>query len=134
MIMKDPAVAWHAKTLRAWHLAILRFAVTLDDADRSAVMAIAGQIDRLGPQCGTKSDFRFFRNTSAELCSAILQPNELTPALLRQYLARIDDNRLMQIFAAAVGADPSKQASVGKPCKRDQRVWRGLPSRRSQSL
>jgi hypothetical protein len=39
----------HAKTLRAWQLAILRFAVTLDNADRLTVMAIASEIDKLGP-------------------------------------------------------------------------------------
>jgi hypothetical protein len=37
---------WHAKTLRAWQLAILRFAVTLDNADRLAVLMIASEIDR----------------------------------------------------------------------------------------
>jgi len=31
----------HVRTLRAWQLAILRFAVTLDNSDRLAVMAIA---------------------------------------------------------------------------------------------
>ena len=41
---------WHAKALRAWQLAILRFAVTLDSADRLAAMAIANEIDRLAPQ------------------------------------------------------------------------------------
>jgi hypothetical protein len=92
MIMRAPRPAWQAKTLRRWQRAILRFAVTRDDTDRSAVMAIASEIDRLGAEHDTKSDFSFFRKTSAELCSAILRPNELTPALLRQYLARIDDD------------------------------------------
>jgi hypothetical protein len=134
MIMKAPRAAWHARTLRAWQLAMLRFTVTLDDADRSAVMAIASEIDRLGPQHDMKSDFSFFRKTSAELCSAILRPNELTPALLRQYLARIDDERLKHILAAAVEAGQPKETSIGKPFKRDERLWRGLSSRRSQML
>ena len=38
---------WFAGTLRAWHLAILRYAVTLDNADRLAVLRIAREIDRL---------------------------------------------------------------------------------------
>ena len=42
-----PGKEWRAKTLRAWQLGILRFAVTLDNADRLAVMAIASEIDRL---------------------------------------------------------------------------------------
>ena len=37
--------AWLAGTLRAWHLAILRYAVTLDNADRLAVLRIAREID-----------------------------------------------------------------------------------------
>src|SRR5258708_4145623 len=53
-----PGAEWRAKTLRAWQLAILRFAVTLDNADRLAVMAIAGEIDRLGHD--SKPDFSFF--------------------------------------------------------------------------
>ena len=40
-------MAWFARTLRAWHLAILRFAVTLDNADRLAVLRIAHEIDGL---------------------------------------------------------------------------------------
>ncbi len=133
MIMTAPQAAWHAKTLRAWQLAILRFVVTLDDADRSAVMTIASEIDRLGRRHDTKSEFCFFRKTSAELCSAFLRPNELTTALLRQYLARIDDDRLKEIFAAVVEAGQPKAPSVGKPFRREEGLWRGLSSRRSQS-
>jgi hypothetical protein len=126
MIMEAPRAAWHAKTLRAWQLAILRFAVTLDDADRSAVMAIASEIDRSGPQHDGRSGFGFFRKTSMELCSAILRPNELTTAVLRQFLARIDDDRLKHIFAAAMEAGQPKETSVRKPFKRDESLWRGL--------
>jgi len=68
----DLGMEWHARTLRAWQLAILRFAVTWDNADRLAVMAIANEIDRLGLQHNGKAAFSFFRRTSAELCAAIL--------------------------------------------------------------
>ena len=96
---------WRARALRAWQLAMLRFAVTLDDADRLAVMAIASEIDRLGPERGGQPDFGFFRRSSAELCAAILQPNELAATLLHRHLARIDDDRLRRAFAAAIEAD-----------------------------
>ena len=119
----------HAKTLRAWQIAILRFAVTLENADRLTVMAIASEIDKLGPQHDSKPDFSFFRKTSAELCAAILRPNELTPTVLRQYLARIDNDRLKRIFAEAMEADPTKPSSVSKHIKRDNGSWRGLSSR-----
>jgi hypothetical protein len=108
MSLTVPGAEWRAKTLRAWQLAILRFAVTLDNADRLAVLAIAGEIDRLGPHHDNKPDFSFFRRTSAELCAAILTPNELSPAVLRQYLARIDDDRLKHVFAATIEADQPK--------------------------
>jgi hypothetical protein len=124
-----PGSDWHARTLRAWQLAVLRFAVTLDNADRLAVMAIASEIDRLGPERGGRPDFGFFRRTTAELCAAILQPNELTATLLHQYLARIDNDRLKHAFAAAIEVDQAKTSSVAKPFKRGNRLWRGLSSR-----
>jgi hypothetical protein len=134
MSLNVPGAEWRAKTLRAWQLAILRFAVTLDNADRLAVMAIAGEIDRLGPSHDSKPDFSFFRRTSAELCAAILRPNELTSTLLRQYLARIDDDRLKRSFAAAMEADQPTVSSVAKPAKRDKGLWRGLSSRGNHLL
>jgi len=124
-----PGDEWRATTLRAWQLAILRFAVTLDNPDKLAIMAIAREIDRLGPERDGKPDFGFFRRTSAELCAAILQPNELTATLLHQYLARIDDGRLKRAFAGAIEADQTKTSSVTKPFRRDSRLWRGLALR-----
>jgi hypothetical protein len=118
---------WHTRTLRAWQLALLRFAVTLDNADRLAVMAIAAEIDGLAP--GGKPAFGFFRRTSSELCAAILQPNDLTPAVLRQYLARMEDDRLKRAFAAAIESNQLQAASVVRPIKRDNGLWRGIASR-----
>ena len=129
-----PGKEWHARTLRAWQLAMLRFAVTLDNADRLAVMAIASEIDRLGPEQDGKPDFGFFRRTSAELCAAILRPNELSAAILRQYLARIDDDRLQRAFAAAIETSELKTSSAGKPFKRNHGLWRGLSPRPNQPL
>ena len=129
-----PGAEWRARTLRAWQLALLRFAVTLDNADRLAVMAIASEIDRLGPEHGDKLDFGFFRRTSAELCAAMLRPNELTSTILRQYLARIDDGRLQRAFAAAIETGEPKASSAGKPFKRDDGLWKGLSSRAKQRV
>jgi hypothetical protein len=124
-----PGNEWHARTLRASQLAILRFAVTLDDADRLAILAIAHQIDGLAPKSDGQLDFNFFRRTSAELCAAMLRPGELTATLLRQYLVRIDDDRLRRAFAAAVEVSQPKVSSVSKPIKRDDELWRGLALR-----
>jgi hypothetical protein len=122
---------WYAKTLRAWQLAVLRFAVTLDNADRLAVLMIASEIDRLDPRRDSNPNFRFFRRTSAELCAAIMRPNELSAKVLRQYLARIDDDRLKRIFAAAIEADQPAVSPVSKPFKRANDLWKGLSSRRN---
>jgi hypothetical protein len=124
----------HVKILRAWQLALLRFAVTRDNADRSAVMAIAGEIDRLGPQHDGKPDFSFFHRTSVEVCTAIARPNELTPMVLRQYLVRIDDDRLKRVFAATIAAGQPDEPASRKPFKRDNGLWKGLSSRRNPPL
>jgi hypothetical protein len=123
----------HARTLRAWQLAILRFAVTLDDADRLAVLMIAAEIDGLGPKQDNKPEFSFFRKTSAELCAAILRPDKLTAMVLRQYLARIDDRRLKRVFAVAVEMDQPKTSLVSKSVKHDNDLWRGLSSRNAHA-
>jgi hypothetical protein len=120
---------WHAKALRAWHLALLRFAVTLDHADRLAVQAIATELDGLDPLRRRQSAFGFFRRTSAGLCAAILQPDEHSVAVLRQHLARIDDERLQRAFSAAVGVGQTKMSAATQPVRRDHGLWRGLSSR-----
>ena len=127
-------VEWNARTVRAWQLAILRFAVTLDNDDKLAVMAIANEIDRLGTKQDGQPDFSFFRRTGAALCAAILQRDELSMAILRQYLARIDNDRLKRVFAATIESDQTNVTSINKPLKRDSGLWRGLSSRRSQQL
>jgi len=111
---QDAQKGWEARALRAWHLAVLRFAVTLENADRLAVLAIAAEIDRLGPSHRGRPAFGFFRRTTAELCAAILEPNELSSAALRQHLARIDDDRLKRVFAAAIEADPEGMKTVDR--------------------
>ena len=69
------SVEWHSRMLRASHLAILRFVVTLDNAEGLNVLAIVNEIDRLGRQ-EDKTDFGFFRRTSSELRAAIPQPSD----------------------------------------------------------
>jgi hypothetical protein len=122
-----------ARTLRSWHLAVLRFAVTLDNADRLAVLAIAAEIDRLGPSDRGQPAFGFFRRTSAELCAAILRQDEPASAVLRQHLTRIDDDRLKRAFAATIEVEEPTKPSVSRPVKRDNSLWRGLVPRGRQS-
>jgi hypothetical protein len=43
-----------------------------------AVLTIAAELDGLGPGKNSQPEFSFFRYSSAELCAAILRPDELT--------------------------------------------------------
>src|SRR5205807_600660 len=120
---------WFAGSLRAWHLAILRFAVTLDNADRLAVLRMAREIDGPDSRQDGSADFEFFRRTSAELCAAILQPNERASAILQQYLARIDDDRLKRTFAAAIDAAQPVVSPISRPARPRNNLWKGLSAR-----
>jgi hypothetical protein len=121
---------WFAGTLRAWHLAMLRYAMTLDNADRLAVLRIAREIDGLNPHQDGSTGFEFFRSTSAELCAAILQPNERASAILQQYLARLDDHGLKRAFAAAIDAGQwPAVAPVSRAARQRHELWKGLSSR-----
>jgi hypothetical protein len=115
--------------LRAWHLAVLRYAVTLDNADRLAVLRIAREIDGLYPRQEGSTEFEFFRRTSAELCAAILQPNERSPTVLQQHLARLDDDRLKRAFSAAIDANQPAVTQISRPARRRNDLWKGLSSR-----
>jgi hypothetical protein len=128
------AMEWYAGTLRAWHLAILRYAVTRDNADRLAVFRIALEIDSLEPgknepRQDNPADFDFFRRTSVELCTAIPQPNARTSAILQQYLARIDDDRLKRALAAAIDASEPAVSPSGRAVGRGNDLWKGLALR-----
>jgi hypothetical protein len=116
----------HGRMLRAWHLAILRFAVSLDNVDRLNVIAIADQIDRLGRHQEDRPNFSFFRKTSSEILTAILQPGETAEAILRQYLTQVDDVRLKR---ALVGVFGIEHVAVKKRNEKGGDLWKGLPSR-----
>lgn len=104
-----------AQKARNWLLAILRFAVTLDPADRAAVLKIAHELDR--PRTDwTRANFAFFTRTSLDFCNAISDKNnpERT-AILRRHIARIEDSRLKRALEAAVDWEPTKAGLTG-PC------------------
>jgi hypothetical protein len=133
MTSRDGQNEWHAWMIRAWHLAILRFAVTLDNADRLGVFAIAAEIDRLGGSYDKKQQFGFFRKTSTELCASMLRRNQTADATLRRYLAAINDIRLKGVLTAAIAIEQPDAPAVKPAAKRrpkpDNNLWRGLPSR-----
>jgi hypothetical protein len=129
--MRDSVVQADCRTkkVRDWLLALLRYAVTLHDADKSAVLVIAEEIDELGSRAKERSAFKFFRRTSTELCSAILDAqNSKKSAVLHLHLKRIDDCRLRRAFEAAIDEETSPATSdADKIRKRGaQDLWKGL--------
>ena len=129
--MRDSSAQAECRTkeVRDWLLAILRYAVTLHDADRSAVLVIAEEIDKLGSHAEEPPAFKFFRRTSIELCSAILDAqNSKKSAVLHLHLKRIDDCRLRRAFEAAIDEDTSPATNdADKMRKRGaQDLWKGL--------
>jgi hypothetical protein len=90
---------WRARALRDWLLALLRFAITLEAADRHSAMVLARTLDAAEARddCG----FSFFRTTSDEVCRAIAhQSHAGSAAVLQRHLSRIADRRLRNAFAA----------------------------------
>jgi len=128
MIEQGP-VEQHGRLLRAWHLAILRFAVTRDHADRLGVLAVANEIDRLGRQHQAGEGFSFFRKTSAELCAAIVGRQRSDDIILSRYLAQVDDASLHRPLAAALDMPQRTSNPARRRAASNQGLWRGLPSR-----
>jgi hypothetical protein len=102
---------------------------SLDNADRLAAFRIALEIDNLEPGHEGPADFDFFRRTSAELCTAIPLPNARASAILQQYLARIDNDRLKRALAAAIDASEPAVSPAGRAVGRGNDLWKGLASR-----
>ena len=123
------AVEWHGRMLRAWQLGLLRFAVTLDNVDRLNVMAIAQEMDRGRRAHEARTEFSFFRKTSADLCTSILRQNDCADALLCQFLTRIEDVRLRRAFASAVEIDQAQARKRKNDSNHSDGLWRGLAPR-----
>lgn len=130
--MSEQATAGrHAGLLRAWHLAILRFALTRDNADRVGLFVVANEIDRLGSQQHVRADFSFFRRKSTELSAAIVRRQQGDDVILNLYLAQIDDARLLRALAAALEIPQPEPDLTRKRTRPGPDLWRGLPSRAS---
>lgn len=112
----------HQKLLRAWQLAIIRFAVTLDSADRLNVLALGKEIDRFGRTRECEATLHYFRRSSAMICAAILEERKDAESILLRYLAEVEDPRMRRTSAAAVG--------LRLRPKRDDDLFAGLPLRK----
>jgi hypothetical protein len=116
---------WRVKMIQDWLLAVLRFAVTRNQVDQSAVMMTARMMDGAG-RSSSSAGFAFFSRISCELCAAIAdegRPNRVET--LRRHIARIDNPRLRLAFKTVIDLPTVKPA--GKNDGR-ARLWDGLPN------
>ena len=111
--------------VRDWLFLLLRYAVTLEEADHAALLAAAAELDRSGSR-SEQPAFDFFTRTSMEFCLALGAPDkpELRAAL-RRLLNRVDDRRLRRVLQAAITEEPQRPLSVAKRSSRDY-LWKGL--------
>jgi hypothetical protein len=114
------------QAIRDWQLAILRFAITLDSADRAKILLIARELDRLGPD-GAATAFAFFTRTSLAFCGAIADKTDPSRGvILRRQLLRIGDTRLRSALEAAVDLG-LVEPRIPKPRRYAHGdLWRGL--------
>ncbi|TWB96035.1 hypothetical protein FBZ93_10875 [Bradyrhizobium macuxiense] len=127
--MREDATEPESKLVRAWQLAVLRFAVTLDDDDQMHALAVAGEVDRLA--AAADDAFHFFRRTTAELCAAISGQGADRDAVIQRFLAQIDNVRLKRAVEAAIVKERTPPKLVASRFKSGNDLWRGLPSRRA---
>ncbi len=115
------------KALLAWQLALLRFALTRDDADRLALLAIARELDAPGVHASARPAFKFFHQASVMLSHAIDNPQHPdSAAALQRHLERSEGERLKRVLAAAFAMDIPSVRQLAAPPKPNHDLWRGL--------
>jgi hypothetical protein len=129
-MMEEPARDdVQAMRVRNWLLAILRFAVTLEQSDRTVVMTMAGKLDGAACRLGSNG-FCFFAKTSSELCGAIVDRSDPQSAnALRRHLRRIEDCRLRRALEAAIGYAPALATPDAPRRSIREDLWKGLRQR-----
>jgi len=109
-----------------WLFAILRFAVTRREADRSVVLAKARNMDGLRRDADTRH-FTFFSKSSAELCAAITSEGDPgRVAVLRRHFNRVENPRLRAALEAAAGLAESDTVMAASPHGARIHLWKGL--------
>jgi hypothetical protein len=122
--ISDPSAIEDSRRIRGWLLAFLRFAVTLEQCDRAAVMCLAAEMDHLGAGT-TQSGFSYFTRTSTRVCDCIAAKHEFDKLVeLCLHIEKIDDRRLRR---ALEGALFEKRNKRGRSKQLDREyLWKGL--------
>jgi hypothetical protein len=122
--ISDPLVSEGSRRIREWLLGFLRFAVTLEQRDRAAVMCLAAEMERFGAST-TQSGFSYFTRTSTKLCDCITAKHDLDKlAELCLHIEKIDDRRLRRALEGALFAKRNKSGRSRQPDR--ESLWKGL--------
>jgi len=128
MIVDPTSRDWRDKKIREWQLRLLRFAITRESADQTAVLADAEELDSVGLWWRPTAP-SFFGRTSEEVCAAIQAAGApQQAAVLQEYIGRIADSRLRRAFASAVSLQqPGPQRpSLKRARRKEPDLWKGL--------
>jgi hypothetical protein len=110
--------------IKEWLFFILRFAITLDEVDRTSVLAMAADMDRRG------SDFTFFARTSVAVCDAIVAKDRPEAnAALHGFVRAIGHAPLRRAFEAVLEIKPSGTDRRLVSARSREKLWQGLPTR-----
>ena len=120
---------WFARTLRAWQLAILRFAVTLDNADRLAVLRIAREIDGPDPSWTAALISNFFAAPVQSFAPRFCSRTNLPPRSCDNIWPGSTMTVSSATFAAAIDAGQPAVSPISRPTRPRNNLWKGLSSR-----
>lgn len=116
-----------------WLFAILRFAVTREQTDRTSVIIAARQLDRPGSSF-RETQFGFFTRTSIEFCDAIVSDDHLERrASLRHQMKAIEDPRLRRAFEAVLEIDQAETPPRRPSSRNPEDLFKGLLPSRNRS-
>lgn len=112
------------RAVEEWLFSILRFAITLDEVDRAAVLAVAAGMDRRG------SRFTFFARTTVKIRDAIVAKDcAEAAAALRVFVRAIDHAALRRAFEAVLDIKPHGVDRRTVPPGNREKLWKGLSDR-----
>lgn len=118
-----------SRRVQEWLFAVLRFAITLEQADRAAVLAVAAEMDRCG-SASAGSRFTFFVRTSVKLCDAIVAKDDPEAiATLRVHLRKIEHLTLRRAFEAVLDIKSVPKKRRSPVIRSRENLWKGLSAR-----
>src|SRR5579872_4367510 len=113
-----------SRVIQEWLISILRFAITLDEIDRAAVLAVAADMDH------RDSGFTFFGRTSIKICDAVVAKDHAEAiAELRVFVRVIEHVRLRRAFEAVLPIKPPEALRHMTSARNRKKLWQGLPAR-----